>query len=307
MPATFPTSAPALKTDYADNTDDVMAANQNQPNLEINAVAAKVGTGSSTPASAKILKGNGAGTSAWDLDFKDEDDMASDSATAVPSQQSVKAYADGLISGFSPNGRFWRVLPTVTRVSATQFTVPDASGATGWVNILSKGTCLKWTHSTTHQAMIISSSYDANVVTVNIFGDTLDAGFTDTSFSYAIEKAKEINFAIAGTMATGTDLAGTFYAPYAMKVFGADIFAKTAPTGAVLTLDINDDGTTMFTTKPSIADGGTSDVDNTANDNIVVAEDSLITVDVDAIGSTVPGIDAYVKLYFIPNNNQYLT
>ena len=33
-------------------------------------------------------------TAASVLDFKDEDDMASDSATAVPSQQSVKAYVD---------------------------------------------------------------------------------------------------------------------------------------------------------------------------------------------------------------------
>jgi hypothetical protein len=36
---------------------------------------------------------------AGELDFVDEDNMASDSATAVPSQQSVKAYADNLISG----------------------------------------------------------------------------------------------------------------------------------------------------------------------------------------------------------------
>lgn len=33
-----------------------------------------------------------------ELDFKDEDNMASNSATALPSQQSVKAYADNLIS-----------------------------------------------------------------------------------------------------------------------------------------------------------------------------------------------------------------
>jgi len=36
------------------------------------------------------------------LDFKDEDDMASDSATAVPSQQSVKAYADAAVAAAKP-------------------------------------------------------------------------------------------------------------------------------------------------------------------------------------------------------------
>lgn len=40
------------------------------------------------------------GTAAALLDFKDEDNMASNSATAVPSQQSVKAYVDNSISKF---------------------------------------------------------------------------------------------------------------------------------------------------------------------------------------------------------------
>ena len=39
------------------------------------------------------------------LDFKDEDSMASNSATAIPSQQSVKAYVDGLSVGV---GQSWQ-------------------------------------------------------------------------------------------------------------------------------------------------------------------------------------------------------
>lgn len=46
-----------------------------------------------TSASNKIPRFTGSGTAGL-LDFLDEDDMASDSATALPSQQSVKAYAD---------------------------------------------------------------------------------------------------------------------------------------------------------------------------------------------------------------------
>lgn len=52
MAANFPTSLPALKTDYSDNNDDVMAANQNQPNLELNAVAGKVGVNNSSETSS---------------------------------------------------------------------------------------------------------------------------------------------------------------------------------------------------------------------------------------------------------------
>ncbi|TXH51574.1 MAG: hypothetical protein E6Q97_18135 [Desulfurellales bacterium] len=48
-----------------------------------------------TSAANKIPMFSGSGTASL-LDFKDEDNMASDSATAVPSQQSVKAYVDAL-------------------------------------------------------------------------------------------------------------------------------------------------------------------------------------------------------------------
>jgi len=61
-----------------------------------------------TSAANKVPMFSGSGTATL-LDFKDEDNMASDSATAVPSQQSVKAYVDGAIPA---NAGTWA--PTVT-------------------------------------------------------------------------------------------------------------------------------------------------------------------------------------------------
>ena len=55
-------------------------------------------------------------TAASLLDFKDEDNMASNSATAVPSQQSVKAYVDA--SGAGGVGQTWS---RVSRVNNTSY------------------------------------------------------------------------------------------------------------------------------------------------------------------------------------------
>jgi hypothetical protein len=50
-----------------------------------------------TSAADKVPMFSGSGTATL-IDFKDEDDMLSDSATAVPSQQSVKAYVDAQVT-----------------------------------------------------------------------------------------------------------------------------------------------------------------------------------------------------------------
>ena len=60
---------------------------------------------------------------AGELDFKDEDDMASNSATAVPSQQSVKAYVDSEVAGIPSSigyGQTWQDVKA-SRANNTQY------------------------------------------------------------------------------------------------------------------------------------------------------------------------------------------
>jgi len=69
MSSNFPTSQPGAKTNFDSNTA-VASSLQNAQGEDINAVAAKVGSGAANnaPASGKLLRGTGVGTSQWDKD-----------------------------------------------------------------------------------------------------------------------------------------------------------------------------------------------------------------------------------------------
>lgn len=74
--------------------------------------------------------------------------------------------------------------------------------------------------------------------------------------------------------------------------------ANTAPTGAALIVDVNKNGTTLYTTqsaRPSIAASANSATGNSPAVTLFTAGDYM-TVDVDQIGSTVAGSDLTVTV-----------
>lgn len=207
--------------------------------------------------------------------------------------------------GGSGGTAYWTaVAGTPTRVSDTQFTVTDTSNTNKYDLLFKKGVILKWLESTTvNVGMVISSSYGTNTVTVNIVGDSLTAGFSD--MKYCMQMAETLDFIIPGTLATGTDLARTHYATTDLIKLSVDAFVKTAGTTNSTDFDINDDNTTIITTKPSIASAGTSDVNNVCDTpTTVIAEGSAITADIDAVSTTAP-IEAYLKLFVFPSSWLY--
>lgn len=109
-----------------------------------------------------------------------------------------------------------------------------------------------------------------------------------------------IPFMRAGTLTTGTGTLA-FRAPFAMTLQHVRLYATTAPTGAAILVDVNKNGTTMFTTqgnRPTIAISANSETATTAPDVTAVAAGDRITIDVDQVGSTIAGADLSVILYF---------
>lgn len=103
-------------------------------------------------------------------------------------------------------------------------------------------------------------------------------------------------------LTTGTAKLTIPYWPYNFEVDEVYIGVTTAPTGAALQADMNDDATSVFSTNPTI------DVSETSSKTaatppvltatpLIIAVGSVVTFDIDVVGSTVAG--AGLKFFII--------
>lgn len=95
-----------------------------------------------------------------------------------------------------------------------------------------------------------------------------------------------------------------YYVERAYTIVGVRFTLGTAPTGAAAVVDINKNGTTIFTTqgnRPSVAIGAnTSGLVTNADVNSLASGD-YIGVDMDVVGSTIAGADATVQMILRPS------
>lgn len=128
--------------------------------------------------------------------------------------------------------------------------------------------------------------------TLAIFKAFFQAGMT-------LQVPRSIPYGVAGELAVevGTD---RWYMTRAGTITNVAAWVQTVPTGAAIRVDVNKNGSTIFTTagnRPNIAAGTRTDLSSVpdAAEADFVAGD-YFTVDVDAIGSTIAGSDLVVLL-----------
>jgi hypothetical protein len=107
-------------------------------------------------------------------------------------------------------------------------------------------------------------------------------------------------FTVPGTLSVGTGRA-KFYIPGPITLGNVRASVGTAPTGSSIIIDVNKNGSSVFTTnsKPQIFAGQTLVSTSTPNITEFTTGD-YITVDVDAVGSLNPGSDLTVQIEFTP-------
>jgi hypothetical protein len=108
------------------------------------------------------------------------------------------------------------------------------------------------------------------------------------------------NLSYTGTLAVTTgahrlynDTGGT------LTIQGIRTSCGTAPTGASVLCDFNIDGTTIFSTqgnRPAVAISGNTSGKVTNFDTTTIANGSYFTVDIDQVGSTIPGANLTAQI-----------
>ncbi len=106
-------------------------------------------------------------------------------------------------------------------------------------------------------------------------------------------------FTISGTLIVGTSLTPILPAHRTLTIIKAFATLKTAPVGASLLVDINKNGTSIWTSTPAnrltVLSSATSGSQSSFDTTTLADEDGL-TLDVDQVGSTTAGADLSVYL-----------
>lgn len=124
------------------------------------------------------------------------------------------------------------------------------------------------------------------------------------SLSYATGQRGEsmVTYGKAGPVAVTTGKI-RYRFPFAATIVGVSLAVGTAPTGANIIVDVNKNGTTIFTTqanRPTIVAGAFGTASEVTNMNITsVAAGDYLTMDIDQVGSTIAGSDlsAFIRYY----------
>jgi len=269
------------------------------------------GTGSSTASAARTALGVeiGSDVQAYNantaLTTNKISDFASSTSAELAGKISDETGSGALVFGTSPT-LVTPALGTPASGTLTNCTFPTLNQSTTGSSASCTGNSATATALATGRTIGItgdivwtSPSFDGsgNVTAAS----TIQAGAVELSMIANAAKTQALIIAASDettALTTGTAKA-TFRMPYAFTLTGIRASVTTAPTGSVLTVDVNEGGSTILSTKITIdASEKTSTTAATAPvlSDTALADDAEMTIDIDGVGSTVAGAGLKVAL-----------
>ena len=151
--------------------------------------------------------------------------------------------------------------------------------------------------------VLAGEDYKTDVVVINEEFRKKDVQYNNLSGDLAdtttIAKIKYIYLVLPDdTLTTGTDKLGRIYVPFAGTISEAQASVKTAPTGADIVVDLNLNGSTIWSTQANrvtIATSANTGTQTTFNTTSFASGD-YFTIDLDQVGSTIAGAKLVVRL-----------
>lgn len=128
-----------------------------------------------------------------------------------------------------------------------------------------------------------------------------DARYSQLGHAHAAQQVFENAVFFKGGTLTAAPGVGRFPVPVAATIVEVRATVNTAPTTSGITIDVNRNGTTIYTTqgnRPTIAAGSNASSVSTNMDVTSLAAGDYLTVDVDAIGSGIAGADLVVLVRY---------
>jgi hypothetical protein len=252
----------------------------------------------------KTFDANGTGNSLSNIEVADfaasavvtegEGIGSNDNDTTIPTSAAVRDYVD---SATSTGTAF-----DLSKVTGTYYNMASASSATtytftgavagGWaqglVNAASEPTV---TSATKVGGATFEANTDMYLVVYNN-GTATEYYFVSLATTSSLPAEFMVAVSDETTLITTGTAKVTFRMPYAMTLLDVRASVNTAPTGSAITVDINESGVSILSTKLTI--DATEKTSTTAATAAVIsdgdlADDAEITIDIDAVGSTIAG------------------
>jgi hypothetical protein len=186
-----------------------------------------------------------------------------------------------------------RIVRALTATGAFSHLVKNDAGTT-LATLSSPGDWVELFHNGT--AWVI---WDASI---QVVGDPKTVlGFDASGNAKAVPNLRAVVLPVTGetaALAAGTNLF-KMHLPFAFKVTDVKLGVNTASTTGNITVNVKAGGTTLFSTKPTIAQG--AEASGVAGKPVLsltdIASDAALTVDIDAAGTGAKGLKVYVIGY----------